>query len=326
MLQLAMDAQSAALAFDVGGTSIKAEVLGPDLDVWGRLSCPTPRGTGVADAIVETAHELLAGLPAGRRERVRSVGVAVPGLVDPDRGISIYSANLGLQDAPLAQSVSQRLELPVQLGHDVTAAAEAERQIGAAQDLDDPVVVIIGTGIAAVSYVRGERVVGVSGQAGELGHVVVRPGGPLCGCGNRGCLEAVASASAVVRAYAEITGRTVTGAEEVVSLLGHDDAADRVWQEATTALADGLLSAAALLAPGGIVLGGGLAEAGNALLGPVAARMRAASRAVATPPLAKAALGGRAGVVGAALLAFEALDPPGGRAAAKQSAHAREDG
>lgn len=322
-----MDAQTAALAFDVGGTTIKAEVLGADLDVWGRLSGPTPRGIALVDAIVEIAHELLAGLPVVRQERVRSVGMAFPGLVDAGRGVSLYAANLGLRDAPVAQAVSDRLELPVHLDHDVKIAAAAERQIGAARELVDPIVVIIGTGISAVSYVRGERVVGISGQAGELGHVVVRPGGPLCGCGNRGCLEAVASASAVVRAYSEIAGRTVRGAEEVVSLLGHDDAADRVWQESTSALADGLLAASALLAPGGIVLGGGLAEAGDALLTPVAAKMHAAGRVVATPPLVRAALGGRAGVVGAALLAFGTSGRSGGQAAPdNQSAHAREDG
>lgn len=301
---------AAALAFDVGGTSIKAEVLDTDLTVWGRTSLPTPRGMALADAVVEAAGTLLGSLTPERRRAVNAVGLVVPGIVDEHRGVSVYSANLGLQDAPLGQAISERLRLPVQLGHDVTAAADAEKQIGAARDVEDPVVVVIGTGIAAVSYVRDQRVVGISGQAGELGHVVVRPGGPRCACGNRGCLEAVASAAAVSRAYQEATGQPVRGADEVVARLGRDEAADRVWQEATDALADGLLTAAALLAPGAIVLGGGLAEAGPLLLGPVAARMRSTGRAVAAPPLLRAALGGRAGVVGAGLLAFQGPGVP----------------
>jgi glucokinase len=132
---------------------------------------------------------------------------------------------------------------------------------------------------------------------------VVRPGGPRCGCRAHGCLEAMASAAAIARRYTELTGRPVTGANEVVAGLGRDPAADRVWAEATSALADGLLTATTLLAPGGIVLGGGLAAAGDLLLAPVTAAMRARATAVTVPPLTATTLAGRAGVLGAALLA-----------------------
>jgi glucokinase len=253
--------------------------------------------------VVTLADELLAELTAPQRAEVRAVGLALPGIVDSERGVSVYAANLDLRDEPLAAPVSRRLGLPVRLGHDVTVAAEAERRSGAARDVVDPVVVVIGTGIAAVSYVHGQRVLGISGQAGELGHLVVRANGPVCGCGARGCLEAVASASAVVRAYRERSGQDVAGAHEVVSRLEHDPDAAAVWAEATSALADGLLAATALLAPGAIVLGGGLAEAGPALVEPVRAWMEKGTVALTVPPLLTAALGSRAGVVGAALIA-----------------------
>ncbi len=296
----------AVLAFDVGGTTVKAEVLGPDLDSWALGATRTPRGPALVDAVVGLAENLLDGLTPERRQTVSAVGLALPGIVDSTRGVSVYAANLGLRDEPLAGPVTQRLGLPVRLGHDVTVAAEAERRSGAARDVVDPLVVVIGTGIAAVSYVHGQRVAGTSGQAGELGHVVVRPGGPVCGCGARGCLEAVASAAAVARAYGERTGHEVAGAHEVVALLGRDRDADEVWAAATSALADGLLMATALLAPGAIVLGGGLAEAGSALVDPVTAWMKERATAVTVPQLLTAALGTRAGVVGAGLIALDA--------------------
>ena len=262
----------------------------------------------VIDAVVDLAEHLLDQLTQRQRDDVTAVGLALPGIVDSERGVSVYAANLDLRDEPLAEPVSRRLGLPVRLGHDVTVAAEAERRSGAARDVVDPIVVVIGTGIAAVSYVHGRRVVGTSGQAGELGHVVVRPDGPLCGCGARGCLEAVASAAAVARAYRERSGRDISGAREVVALLGRDADADAVWQEATSALADGLLMAVAVLAPGAIVLGGGLAEAGAALVDPVTAWMKERATALTVPPLLTATLGSRAGVVGAGLIAFDEVE------------------
>lgn len=304
-MQRVSEAGPAALAFDVGGTTVKAEVLGPDLRTWAQGTTRTPRGPAVIDAVVDLAEHLLDQLTQQQRDDVTAVGLALPGIVDSERGVSVYAANLDLRDEPLAGPVSRRLGLPVRLGHDVTVAAEAERRSGAARDVVDPVVVVIGTGIAAVSYVHGRRVVGTSGQAGELGHVVVRPDGPLCGCGARGCLEAVASASAVARAYRERSGRDISGAHEVVALLGRDADADAVWQEATSALADGLLMAVAVLAPGAIVLGGGLAEAGAALVDPVTAWMEERATALTVPPLLTATFGSRAGVVGAGLIAFD---------------------
>jgi len=296
----------AVLAFDVGGTTIKAEVLGPDLRPWARTDLRTPPGATLVDALADTAHALLAGLDPRDRSAVAALGLALPGIVDTVRGVSVYAANLDLRDVAIAEPLAARVGLPVRLGHDVTVAAEAERRSGAASGMADPLVVIIGTGIAAVSYVRGEVVRGTSGQAGELGHVVVRPDGPLCGCGARGCLEAVASASAVARAYTAATGEPVLGAQQVVERLGADPAADAVWSAATRALGDGLLTATALLAPGAIVLGGGLAECGPALLEPVEARMRERATVVTVPPLLTARLGSRAGVVGAALIARDA--------------------
>lgn len=298
------------LAFDVGGTTVKAEVLDRGLRPLAATAAPTPHGDELVGVLAATGKDLLGRLGPADRERVRRVGLVIPGIVDVERGIGVYSANVGLRSTPVSAPLMEGLGLPVTLGHDVTAAAEAERRHGAAAGVEDPVVVIIGTGIAAVAYVRGRRVSGVTGQAGELGHIVVRPDGPVCGCGARGCLEAVSSAAAIVRAYERAGGSRVYGARDVVDRLDTDPVAARVWQEAAAALADGLLAVAGILAPGAIVLGGGLAEAGDVLLDPVSEHLSAVGGAITIPPLLVSGLGSRAGVVGAGLLAIDRTEQP----------------
>jgi glucokinase len=168
-------------------------------------------------------------------------------------------------------------------------------------------VVILGTGVAAVTFVRGQAVNGVSGQAGEFGHMIVRPGGPLCRCGQSGCLEAIAGAGAIVRAYGERSGTRVDGAREVFQLAATDPTAAEVWGDAVSALADGLVTVCALLAPGAILLGGGLSEAGEPLTREIEALMSERSLLAAVPDVLVTELGSRAGLVGAAHLALDAV-------------------
>ena len=294
------------LAVDIGGTSIKAEILDSGLRCSAAAAAPTPRSDGVRtlSAVIDLGRKLLSGSPAGAA--VRRVGLAVPGVVDVDRGVGVVAANLAWQDMPVTAPVSAALGLPVTMVHDVTAAGIAEWRCGAGRGVDDLAVVVIGTGIAVTLVAGGALVRGGSGQAGELGHVVVRPGGPPCACGQRGCLEAISSARAIADAYTARSGRAVDGAVEVSARLGSDAVAQEVWQEATDALGDALLIVRALLAPSRIVLGGGLAGAGEALLAPVRARLERAPGLQAPPPVVAAELGGRAGVIGAALAALDA--------------------
>jgi glucokinase len=292
------------LAVDVGGTSTKAEVL----DVAGRTvvagSTGTPRGDGdgALQAVGDLALDLLAGLDPATRAAVDRVAVAVPGLVDTEAGVSVLAANLGWRNTPVAQVLSDRTGLPVVLGHDVTSAGTAEWRLGAGRGVDDLLVVVIGTGIAATVVAGGRLLRGGPHQAGEIGHVVVRPDGPVCACGARGCLEAIASARAIADRYEDLSGRPVAGAADVHALLGRDACADQAWDEAVDALADGLLTAVTLLAPSRVVLGGGLSHAGAALIDPVRDRMVRRARVVSVPPIVAGELGSRAGVLGASLL------------------------
>ena len=295
------------LAFDVGGTSVKAAALDGDLRVLTETTRPSRRGAEILDVLEEAARDLVGALTPADRVRVVAAGIALPGLVDPVAGVAVQAVNLDLHDQPVAVPMAERLGLPVRVGHDVTVAGEAVRR--AAPDLDDPFVVIIGTGIAAAAFVGGRAVTGVSGQAGEFGHVVVRPGGLLCACGNHGCLETVASAGAIVRIHQQRTGVLLDGAHEVVARIDTDPVAKAVWAEAMSALADGLVTVCALLAPGAIVFGGGLAGAGDRLVDDVRGLMIERSRVASVPPVSVTSLGSSAGVLGAGLLALDLLEP-----------------
>lgn len=292
-----------ALAFDVGGTSVRGAVVGPDDVVLAESREVTRPGAAVLDDIARMGEELLAGLSPADRSEVSGVGVAFPGLVDTESGISRKAVNLGLVDTPVAAPLAERLGLPVTVMHDTAAAAGA---IWA--DAGSPAsafVAVLGTGVAAVTYVDGRAVLGVSGQAGELGHLVVDPAGPPCVCGRRGCVEARAGARAMLERYAALGGDPgITGVAELVARAEYDHLAAEVWSEAITALADGFLAVGALLAPGEIILGGGVAEARRALLDPLQSRMRERAGVTAVPPVRLSSLGGRAGLVGAARLAL----------------------
>jgi glucokinase len=303
------------LAVDLGGTGIKAMLAHSDGTALAQTSRPTPRGDGAAAVreVVDVGRELLAASPAPATR----MGLAVPGIVDGAAGIAVYSSNLGWRRAPVASAVADALGLPVALLHDVTAAGVAEHRLGAGRGVDDLLVVAIGTGIAAAVIAGGRPLLGGAGQAGELGHLVVRTGGRRCGCGRHGCLEAEASASAIARAYAERTGRPVAGAADVASRLDDDEDARTVWAEAVAALADGLLDAVALLGTSRVVVSGGLSQAGDLLLQPLAAAMHERASMHVIPELVVGELGSRGGVVGAALLAAESEQlhyPAGGGA------------
>jgi glucokinase len=288
------------LAVDLGGSAIKAELLDGDLETTAARSAATPTGTAVLDKVAEVGQELVAGSAA----EVVAAGIAVPGLVDIPSGRGLHSVNLGWRDVPVRDVLSARLGLPVAVEHDVTAAGRAEWLHGAGRGVSDLLVLVIGTGIAAVVVAGGQLIRGGRGQAGELGHVPVVPDGPMCVCGKQGCLEAIASARAIGDAYRSRSGRAVSGSREVVAALQDGDRdAQIVWDAAVDALATALLGAIGLLGCTRVVVGGGLAEAGEALLTPLRERLTERRTIQTLPDIVPATFGLRAGVIGAGLAA-----------------------
>jgi glucokinase len=211
---------------------------------------------------------------------------------------------------PVRSLVEQATGLPVGFGHDVRAGALAEWRLGAGRGLQDLVFVPVGAGVSAGVIVQGRLVTG-GGNAGEIGHVDVGHG-ERCACGGRGCVEAVASAAAVARRYAGVTGQPVAGAREVAErMVAGDPAARQVWADATRALALALAWTTAVLAPQAIILGGGLARSGDLLVEPVRHALAGHLGVVPPPRLLPAGLGDEAGCLGAALLAWDALGRTG---------------
>ncbi len=291
-------------ALDVGGTMIKAGLVARDGTVHHaeRHATAVRRGP---EALIETILSVAAGLT--RHPGVRGVGLGVPGIVDSTAGIAHYAANLGWTDVPFTALLRDRLNLPAVLGHDVRNGALAEARLGAGSGMPSVYFVAIGTGVAGGQVNGGVVDDGASGQAGEIGHVVVRPRGPRCGCGNRGCLEAIASASRIAAAYRRRSRQRGSAADVARLVESGDPIASAVWREAVAALADALATQVVLGDPGCIVIGGGLSLAGPALFEPLRAALAGRLTFRSAPPIVPALLGDRAGMVGAALRTWDAL-------------------
>ncbi|GAA1565291.1 ROK family protein [Streptomyces globosus] len=300
------------IALDVGGTGMKAALIAEDGTLLHQARRATGRDRG-PEAVVGTILDFAAELHALGRERFGEAAVAavvaVPGIVDADTGTAVYAANLGWRDVPLRTLLAARLgSLPVALGHDVRTGGLAEGRIGAGRGADRFLFVPLGTGIAGAIGIAGRIEAGAHGYAGEIGHIVVRPGGPACGCGQRGCLETLASASAVSRAWAAACGDPDADAADCArAVTAGDAAARRIWQEAVDALADGLVTAITLLDPRTLIIGGGLAEAGEVLFTPLRAAVEERVTFQRLPHIVPAALGDTAGCLGAGLLAWDLL-------------------
>ncbi|UNO40444.1 ROK family protein [Streptomyces sp. MST-110588] len=300
------------IALDVGGTGMKAALVGSDGTLLYEARRPTGRERG-PDAVVEAVLGFAADLRAIGQERfgtaAEAAGVAVPGIVDETDGIAVYSANLGWRDVPMRSLLSERLgNVPVALGHDVRTGGLAEGRIGAGRGAGRFLFVPLGTGIAGAIGIDGRIEAGAHGSAGEIGHIVVRPEGALCGCGQRGCLETVASAAAVGRAWAAACADPeATAVDAAKAVASGDERALAVWQEAVDALADGLVTGLTLLDPHCLIIGGGLAEAGETLFLPLREAVRTRLTFQRLPLIVPAALGDAAGCLGAGLLAWDLL-------------------
>ncbi len=284
---------------------MKAALVDEHYNVIAAQRMPTGRQDGpdaVVERIITTARDQLRD--AGERGLgVGAAGVVVPGIVDEQRGVAVYSANLGWRDVPIRQRLEAQLGLPVAFGHDVRAGGLAEGHLGAARGSRDFLFLPLGTGIAAAIVLDG-RPYTSGGYAGEMGHMVVDPDGPICGCGARGCLEAIASAAAIATRYADRTGQQAEALDVCERVIAGDPDARAVWTDAVNALASALGTYTNLLAPELVVIGGGLAASGDVLLGPLEVEIDRRLTFQRRPKVVGAKLGDQAGALGAALLAW----------------------
>jgi glucokinase len=298
------DTGTAVIAVDIGGTTVKGAVFAADGTVLARTTVPTFGPSGAALDAVTSLIEQLAAAASTADHRVTGIGLCSPGLVDGDTGRIVFAANLGWTDLPLADLLAERFGVPVAVDHDARAAARAERaaRIEAGLDGDEFVFVPIGTGIASTLFTEGRIVHGATGGAGEFGHIPVVPGGELCTCGQRGCVEIYASAGNILRRYRAAGGTASETTRDVAESIDTDPIAAAVWADAVAALATGTTILSALLDPTAIVIGGGLGEAGERLLGPLRAGVAAMLGWRTPPSIEQSLVGVGAGLAGAALL------------------------
>jgi glucokinase len=308
-----------AVGIDIGGTKIAAVRISPEGEISERIVRPTPATdqTAAMPAIEAATAEVM-------DDRVTAIGVGMAGLIDIRSGTLLSTPNLSWRNLALADGLAKRFELPVTVNNDATVAGWAESRLGASRGRDDSLFVGVGTGIGGGIVTGGRLLRGAHGFAGEIGHVIVEPDGPQCGCGNRGCWEQMASGVAIARAgqravteepdseIARLAGGDpwrATGELVTQAAQGGDEAAVAILATVGRRLGEGIAGLVNVFDPEVVVIGGGVGEAGDVLLDPLRrAFLESVEGAEVRPdvPIVPAQLGNDAGAIGAGLLA---LDP-----------------
>lgn len=307
-----------AIGIDAGGTKLLGGVVDQDLVVHHRVH-RLWRGADRAETlgiIFDAVDEIRAAAP-----EVEGIGFGIPSLVDARRGVSVASVHLPLDEVPFRHLMSERLDLPIWLDNDVNAAVLAEHRHGAAQGTSHAVMFALGTGIGGGLVLDGRVYRGATGAAGELGHTVVDIHGPRCPCGGCGCLEVLASGSAIGIAGTEAARaapRSVLGQRleadgavrgSFVTELAHagDPLALEAVAEVGRRLGAGLVTILNILDPEVAVIGGGAVAAGDLLLGPAREVLEAQALGPPRMRVVPAYFGDESGMLGAALMAFDGL-------------------
>ncbi|MFL6333417.1 MAG: ROK family protein [Pyrinomonadaceae bacterium] len=302
---------------DIGGTKIALAVADLEGQIIERMRFPARTAERGPHAIVEEALAEIERMLGQTGSCLAAVGIGCGGPLDRQRGLILSPPNLPGWDAfPVVKIVEERLGVPALLDNDANAAALGEHRYGAGQGYRHLVYITQSTGIGGGVIVRGELVHGVYDGAGEVGHMTVLPDGPECGCGGRGCLEALCSGTALARRAREslaaggssslssLSPNEVTGRAVAEAARAGDALASAVWEEMIHYLAVGVGNLFNILAPEAIVIGGGVSEAGEQLFGPLRERVRARVRML--PPeqinILQASLGGDSALHGAVIL------------------------
>lgn len=314
-------AQRCQIGFDVGGTTLKAALVSEG-QILQLVSAQTPVEAAQNDAISVMAGLIqeLQAFAAGQAAEVTGVGMGIAGLVDYRSGEVITAPNLpNWNNFPLASQLSQAVGLPVRLDNDVRAMAMGELAYGAGRGSEHLLCLTVGTGVGSAIIINGRIHRGASLTAGEFGHTMVIPqGGRGCGCGNRGCLETVAGTEGILtlaqryleRGLAPVLAERIKHQPLSPRLISEaaaagDTGALAVWNEVGNWLGIALAGAVNFLNPERIVIGGGIAQAGDLLFKPIerAIRLHAFARPASAVSLLPAALGAQAGMIGSAVLA-----------------------
>ena len=314
---------------DMGGTKILSAVIDAEGNILGtsKVSTGADEGTSVViDRIAESIQQAINKSNVDKTS-IQAIGIGAPGPLDPETGVVIFAPNLGWRDVPLKTELQARTGLLTFVDNDVNVGTLGEHAFGAAQGVQNVVGIFVGTGIGGGIILKGELFHGASKTAGEIGHIIVKAGGPRCGCGTRGCLEAIASRTAMAKQFRKaikkkkkksVLTKLTDGDLSVIrsgvlvkAIRAKDKLTLKVFKKVTKYLGIGVGSIVNFLNPDMIVLGGGVVEA---LDDTFIDNIRTYAEKYALPntlngvQIVRAKLGDDSGILGAAALARQRFE------------------
>jgi len=312
------------IGIDLGGTNIGAALVDENGKIVKRTSIHADTSGGaktVIDGLLIVCDNLLDDTPT----TPLSIGIGVPGTVNDEMGVVVFTPNLPLRSVNATQGLYEKYGCPIRLGNDANCAALGETVAGGAKGAQDVVFITLGTGLGGGIIQGGRLITGLSGAASELGHMVINIGGHKCGCGRYGCWETYASASGLIRTAIEIMGRhqgsllwrlcnglteTVDGRMVFDAFRSDDRAAQIIVEQYIEYLAIGFVNLVNMLEPDMICVGGGISNAWDCLAEPLTKLVNSDKYFRFSPKapqtrIVKAELGNDAGIIGAAMLGRE---------------------
>ncbi|WP_150274457.1 ROK family protein [Paenibacillus tepidiphilus] len=297
-----------AIGIDIGGTKTALGLVSSGGQVLSKTSLTTDLSLTPSDMVYKiaaAAKQLLSG--SGLQESdLQGIGIGAPGPLNTKLGQIAEPPNLrSWWNFPVVEAFKRHFQAPIVLENDATAAALAEKWLGAAKAADHFVYITISTGIGAGIYSHGRLITGATGNAGDIGHMVIDAGGPLCGCGQRGCFEYIASGTAIAREASSLLGRPVTSKEVFeLALSGQDAAMESLVNRVFNYIGIGCVTMINTLDPEMVVIGGGVSQVGAPLFDAVRSYVKrhALNPSGRDTLIVPAALQQDAGLIGAAAL------------------------
>ena len=312
------------IGVDMGGTKILSAVIDTEGNVLATAKVPTKADRDVSEVIDRIAGSVQKAIDKSgvASDSIQAIGIGAPGPLDPATGVVIFAPNLGWRDVPLKTELETRTGFPTFVDNDVNVGTLGEHVFGAGQGVQNVVGIFVGTGIGGGIILNGELFHGASKTAGEIGHIIVKAGGPRCGCGTRGCLEAIASRTAMTKQFrkailkkgkqsiiSELTGGDLSAIRSGVlakAIRANDKLTLKIFKKVTKYLGIGIGSIVNFLNPEMIVLGGGVVEAlDDKFLDDIrtAAEKYALPNTLSGVQIVPAKLGDNSAILGAAALA-----------------------
>ncbi len=304
------------VGIDLGGTNIAAGLVDENMNILCQMSLPTQSERPYQEIVRDMAVLVRGLVNMGNisMEEVESVGIGSPGTPEKETGNILYSNNLGWNDVPLLAELGKYIPVPMKVDNDANCAALGEFLAGAAKGCKSAVMITLGTGVGGGIVLDGQIYDGVNHAGAEIGHTVIVSGGELCTCGRRGCWEAYASATALIRMGKEAAAANpdslLNSFEKLNGLIifkaadQGDEAAQKVIDQYLFYVAEGLTNVVNVFQPEAVVIGGGICGQGERILKPIREQVAkdVFCKQVSVPQIVTATLGNAAGIIGAAFL------------------------